>query len=122
MQINFTMSSDEIFCMSDASLSLSITYSLCVHHELLTELNRPIKCFLHMSAISEEPVQPLTVLVRGAFLLLSALTFLQNSPYINTCIVFFLYRTYRGTMFPGTYHVPQFTANMLDVVMHWNPV
>ena len=62
------MSSGEIFCMSDTSLSLSFTYSLCV--ELLTELNRPIKRFLHISAISEEPVQPLTVLARGAFLLL----------------------------------------------------
>ncbi len=116
------MSSDEIFCMSDASLSLSITYSLCVHHELLTELNRPIKCFLRMSAISEEPVQQLTVLVRGALLLLSALTFLQNSPYINTCIVFLYIGPTGGTMFPGTYHVPRFTANMLDVVMHWNLV
>ena len=81
------MSSGEIFCMSDTSLSLSITYYLCV--ELLTELNRPIKCFLHISAISEEPVQPLTVFARGAFLLLSALTFLKNSP----C---YLFRSFRA--------------------------
>ena len=37
------------------------------------------------------------------------------------CFFFYIGPT-GGTMFPGTYHVPRFTANMLDVVMHWNPV
>ena len=72
------MSLGKLVSITDTSLSLSITYLLCT--ELLTGLNRPNKCFLHISAIPEELVgrTPNYSVSEGRFLIIERIDFSQD--------------------------------------------